>query len=174
MSKVLVVIGSARKGRVADKVTELVAASLADKGHEVTIADLKEVNLPFFDNERSPSDPEYVATDENVLAWGGMVAAADNVLFVTPEYNHNLSAIQKNAIDSLFVEWNNKPITIVSYGWSGGSLALAAVRELAPVIRADLKEETAQLFFTKDLQLDGSVIEGGEAIVKINTALTAL
>ena len=73
----------------------------------------------------------------------------------------------------MFVEWNEKPVAVVSYGWSGGSNALAAVRELAPVIKLDLKS-AAELYFMKDLQPDGLVIEGGEAVSKITTALDAI
>ena len=52
MSKILVVIGSARVGRVADTVSKYVQTELAAiENISVTIADLKEINLPFFDND---------------------------------------------------------------------------------------------------------------------------
>lgn len=174
MKKVLVVIGSARKGRVADKVTALVNSDLGTR-QNITIetVDLAELNLPFFDDEYAPSNPDYRINDERVQKWSDLVSGSDVVVLVTPEYNHNLSAIEKNAIDSLFVEWNDKPVIIVSYGWSGGSKALAAIRELAPVVKLDLKS-SAELYFMKDLQVDGSVIENSEAIDKITTALDSV
>ena len=52
MKKVLVVVGSARKGRVADKVAALASSDLsARKGIAVEIVDLAELGLPFFDDE---------------------------------------------------------------------------------------------------------------------------
>ena len=174
MKKVLVVVGSARKGRVADKVAALASSDLsARKGIAVEIVDLAELGLPFFDDEYPPSSPDYKIENDAVQEWSDLVNGSDAVVLVTPEYNHNLSAIEKNAIDSLFVEWNEKPVAVVSYGWSGGSNALAAVRELAPVIKLDLKS-AAELYFMKDLQPDGLVIEGGEAVSKITTALDAI
>src|SRR4051794_19934999 len=99
MSKILVVVGSARKGRVAEKVLEYIKADVAEREDvTLTVADLKELALPFFDNERIPMDPEYTITDPQVTVWSKMVREADSVLFITPEYNRTLSAIQKNAL----------------------------------------------------------------------------
>lgn len=174
MKKILVVIGSARKGRVADKVTALVNLDLETRQNiAVETIDLAELNLPFFDNENAPSNPDYKINDERVQKWSDLVSSSDVVVLVTPEYNHNLSGIEKNAIDSLFVEWNDKPVITISYGWSGGSKALAAIRELAPVVKLDLKS-SAELYFMKDLQVDGSVVEGSETVDKITTALDSI
>lgn len=174
MKKILVVIGSARKGRVADKVTALVNLDLETRQNiAVETIDLAELNLPFFDNEHAPSNPDYKINDERVQKWSDLVSSSDVVVLITPEYNHNLSGIEKNAIDSLFVEWNDKPVITISYGWSGGSKALAAIRELAPVVKLDLKS-SAELYFMKDLQVDGSVVEGSETVDKITTALDSI
>ncbi|MBC7564912.1 NAD(P)H-dependent oxidoreductase [Candidatus Saccharibacteria bacterium] len=157
MSHVLVVLGSARKGRVADKVLGYVQKELESReGVTVTVADLKKVNLPFFDNELSPASPDYVTTDEHVLAWSKLVNEADSVLFITPEYNHTLSAIQKNAFDSLHKEWAEKHIAIVAYGWSGGSRSIETLTDLIPHLGAVFMANPAQLTFMKDLNPDGS------------------
>ena len=169
MSNILVVIGSARKGRVADKVLEYVKSDLeARENIAYNVADLKEVNLPFFDNENSPTSPGYTITDPQVIAWSKMVQAADSVLFITPEYNHTLSAIQKNALDSLGPDWVEKPVTAVAYGWSGGSLAVLTLREVLENLKADHKHSMAQLGFMKDLNPDGSLLD--EANVKAQIA----
>lgn len=175
MKNILLVIGSARKGRVADTVLSHVQAELSGRQDiSATVVDLAELHLPFFENELAPSAPDYVTTDENVLAWGKTVSEADGVLFITPEYNHTLSAIQKNAIDSLFVEWNDKPVSAVAYGWSGGSLSVAALKELAPVIKIDLKEPIAQLAFMQDINPDGSIIEAEKVSKQIAQTIDAL
>ena len=171
MSKILIVIGSARTGRVADKVLSYVQDVIAERSDvEATVADLAVMNLPFFDNENSPLSPDYTITDPNVAAWSEMVQANDSVLFITPEYNHSVSAIQKNALDSLGADWANKPATAVAYGWSGGSLAVANLREILSNLKADVKIDMAQLAFMKDLNPDGSLLD--EANVKAQIVAT--
>ena len=172
MSNILVVIGSARKGRVADKVLEYVKADIAKReGVELTVADLAQVDLPFFENENAPSSPDYKIIDPKVQAWSDMVKAADSVLFITPEYNHTLSAIQKNAIDSLYAEWVEKPATAVAYGWSGGSLAVLTLREVLENVKADVKHAIAQLAFMKDLNPDGSLLDEASVASQIAAAI---
>jgi len=169
MSKILLVIGSARPGRVADKVLSYIQDDLATRSDvEATVADLAELNLPFFNNENAPISPEYVITDPQVAAWSELVKANDSVVFITPEYNHSLSALQKNAIDSLGADWAEKPMTAVAYGWSGGSLAVVNLREVLGNVKADTKQNIAQLAFMKDLNPDGSLLD--EANVKAQIA----
>ena len=170
MTKVLVVIGSARPGRVADKVLGYIQEDLINRdGLEVTVVDLAELNLPYFNNENSPLSPDYVITDPQVMAWSELVKQNDSVIFITPEYNHSLSAIQKNALDSLGAEWIEKPVTAVAYGWSGGSLAVLNLREVLKNLKTDTKQSIAQLVFMKDLNPDGSILD--EKSVKEQIAL---
>lgn len=172
MSNILIVIGSARPGRVADKVLSHIQEDLINRSDlEVTVADLAEVNLPFFNNENSPLSPDYVITDPQVAAWSERVKASDSVLFITPEYNHTLSAIQKNALDSLGAEWVGKPVTAVAYGWSGGSLAVLTLREVLKNLKADTKQGIAQLGFMKDLNPDGSILDEISVKEQIATAI---
>jgi NAD(P)H-dependent FMN reductase len=172
MTNVLLVVGSARKGRVADKVTELVKQELA-KRYDVTttVADLKELDLPFFDNEIIPSSPDYEPVDERVATWSELVAAADKVVFITPEYNHTLSAIQKNALDSLYKEWENKPVAAVAYGWVGGARAITTLKIVLGNLKADLKETVAELAFMKQIDTSGAVIDQPEVEHRINATL---
>ena len=172
MSKILVVVGSARPGRVADKVLGYIQEDLANRSDaEVTVADLAELNLPFFNNENAPMSPEYTITDPQVAAWSALVKANDSILFITPEYNHTLTGIQKNALDSLGAEWFEKPVTGVAYGWSGGSLAVLTLREVLENLKADTKHGIAQLAFMKDLNPDGSILDKASVKAQIATAI---
>jgi NAD(P)H-dependent FMN reductase len=175
MSKILVVIGSARPGRVADKVLGYIQEDLTNReGLEVTVADLAELNLPFFNNENSPLSPDYTITEPAVIAWSELVKANDSVLFITPEYNHALTAIQKNALDSLGADWAEKPVTAVAYGWSGGSLAIANLREVLGNLKTDTKDSFAQLAFMKDLNPDGSIIDAESVKAQITAAINEI
>lgn len=172
MSNLLVVIGSARVGRVADKILEYIKTDIEGRDDvTMTVADLAELNLPFYNNELPAMSPDHVQTDENVAVWSKLVSAADGVLFITPEYNHTLTAIEKNALDWLFNEWNDKPVTAVAYGWSGGSLAVATLREVLTNVKADIKQDMAQLGFMKDLNPDGSILDQANVSAQIKAAI---
>jgi NAD(P)H-dependent FMN reductase len=172
MSNLLVVIGSARTGRVADKVLEYIKADI--QGREdvtITVADLAELNLPFYNNELPAMSPDHVQTDKNVAVWSKLVSDADGVVLITPEYNRNLTAIQKNALDWLFTEWNDKPVTAVAYGWASGSHAIAALRAVLTNVKADVQQDMAQLGFMKDLNPDGTILDQGNVSAQIAAAI---
>jgi NAD(P)H-dependent FMN reductase len=172
MSNILVVIGSARTGRVADKVLDYINADIDTRDDvTATVVDLAALNLPFYNNEQPAMSPDRVQTDENVSTWSTLVAESDGVVFITPEYNHSLSAIQKNALDWLFFEWNDKPVTAVAYGWSGGSLAASALREVLTNVKADVKQDMAQLGFMSDLNPDGTLLDEPSVTTKIAAAI---
>jgi NAD(P)H-dependent FMN reductase len=129
----LIVIGSTRPGRIGASV----GAWFAERarrvgGFDVRIADLAELALPFLDEAAHPRLQRY--EHAHTRAWSAIVAAADAVAFVTPEYNHSFPAPLKNALDMLAVEWRGKPAGIVSYG--GVSAGLRAAAQLKPVLSA--------------------------------------
>ena len=69
------------------------------------------------------------------------IAAADAVLFVTPEYNRSIPGVLKNAIDwpsRPFGQsvWDGKPAAIVgaTAGQSGTAQAQAHLRSILPVL----------------------------------------
>lgn len=175
MSNILVVIGSARTGRVSGKTAEYVKSEIESRGDTAIIADLKEINLPFYAHELAPAQPEYTPTDENVIAWGKMVSEADGVVLITPEYNHTITAIEKNALDSLLPEWTDKPVTVVAHGWSGGTLAVQTLDEVLPHLKTKYDPNaTAKLAFMKDLNPDGSIIDETSVTAQISTALDSI
>ncbi len=172
MANVLVVTGSARADSVNSKVVEMVKRQIEAKGETAIVADIAAYDMPFFDAPMPPASPDFAPEHEGVKTWTKQVADADAVVFVTPEYNHNLSALQKNAIDWIGKEWEGKPIALVGYGWtSGGQLAHAAAREsLAVNLKAHVAETATNFFFMKDLHPDGVAID--EAAVNANIDAT--
>lgn len=173
VTDILVVVSSARPTRAANNVLESVNKSFEGRGDvNVTIADLKEIGLPFFNEAVVPASEEFHPQNEAVKAWTQMVADADGVLFLTPEYNHSLNAIQKNAIDWIYKEWTDKPVGIVGYGWSGGSQALKTARQVfdESQIKTVVLPTPALLRFMKEIKLDGSSID--EATVQTMVGVT--
>ena len=176
MTKILVVTGSVRPNSANEKVAPVVVDMLEKKGATVTIANLKELDLPFFDNPVPPSAEDFAPSDERVIKWTQMVADADGVVLVTPEYNHTMSPVQLNAIDWIYKEWQDKPVALVGYGWrSGASQSHATAREaLAVNLKAKVGDDQANLFFMKELHPDGSVADQTAVDAKIGAALDEL
>lgn len=137
MLNLKIIIGSTRPDRAADHVVPWIAG-LAKEHPAFTadILDLRDWPLPFFaetlQTVGNPRNPTY--SDPIVKRWNQRVAEGDAYLFITPEYNHSVPAVLKNAIDSVFASFafRNKPAAFV--GYSGGiSAGVRAVEHLAHI-----------------------------------------
>ena len=137
MSKVLVIVGSTRPGRAADLVMPwLIARARAHQGFDTEVADLRDWPLPIFAEHPGTigdiSDPTY--SEPIVQAWNKKVKQADAFIVVTPEYNHSIPAVLKNAIDTVWLSFGfrNKPVAAVGYSGSIGG-GIRAIEHLAHV-----------------------------------------
>ena len=137
MSKVLVIVGSTRPGRAADLVLPWVIARVhAHDGFDTEVADLRDWPLPIFAEHMGTigdiSDPTY--SEPIVQAWNKKVKQADAFIVVTPEYNHSVPAVLKNAIDTVWLSFGfrNKPVAAVGYSGSIGG-GIRAIEHLAHV-----------------------------------------
>jgi NAD(P)H-dependent FMN reductase len=137
MSKVLVIVGSTRPGRAADLVTPWVTSrARAHPGFDVEVADLRDWPLPIFAEHPGTigdiADPTY--SQPVVRAWNKKVKQADAFIVVTPEYNHSIPAVLKNAIDTVWLSFGfrNKPVAAVGYSGSIGA-GIRAIEHLAHV-----------------------------------------
>lgn len=138
MSKLQIIVGSTRPTRSADLVVPwIVAKASAHKEFDVEVVDLRDWPLPFFGEHMGTigdfSDPTY--SEPIVKAWNKKIQEGDAYIIVTPEYNHSLPGVLKNAIDSLFLSFafRNKPIAAVAYSGSIGA-GIRAVEHLAQVV----------------------------------------
>jgi NAD(P)H-dependent FMN reductase len=146
MTKLMIVVGSVRPGRVGLPIATWVReAAEAHGGFDIDFVDLLELGLPFMDEPNHPRLRQY--TQQHTLDWSARVDAADAFIFVTPEYNHSFSPALKNAIDFLSQEWWRKPLGFVSYGGvSGGSrgvIALEPVTAGVGLVRVGAEVELA-------------------------------
>jgi NAD(P)H-dependent FMN reductase len=135
MPMLAVIICSTRPGRIGLPIANWFSAIAAARDAlDVEVLDLKEVNLPLFDEPNHPMLADYV--HDHTKQWSTMVARADAFVFVTPEYNHSFNAATKNAIDYLHNEWQHKPVGFVSYGGvSGGTRAIQALKPICAALR---------------------------------------
>jgi NAD(P)H-dependent FMN reductase len=121
------ILGSTREGRFADRPTEWLM-NMVKLRTEATfeIVDLRDYPMPFFDEPRSPM--MVPPRNDVALRWGKKVAELDAFIFITPEYNHSIPAVLKNALDYAYGEFNRKPATFVSYGNAGGARGVEQLR----------------------------------------------
>lgn len=176
MTNILVVTGSVRPNSINQKIVPEVTKVIEEKNATPLVADLGELNMPFFDAPMPPTAPNFEAPHESVKQWTKLVADADGVIFVTPEYNHTLSPLQINAIDWIGKEWQSKPVGLVGYGFtSGAGQAHATAREaLAVNLKAKIGDQQTNLFIGKDLNMDGSIANAEQVHSKITQTVTEL
>ncbi len=126
--KLKIIIGSTRPGRKGPIVADwFLNIAKQHSDFEVELLDLKEIDLPFMDESQHPRFQKY--ENEHTKRWSKKIASADAFVMVTPEYNFGYPATLKNAMDFLFVEWNEKPVGFVSYGGvSGGTRAVQELK----------------------------------------------
>jgi NAD(P)H-dependent FMN reductase len=133
--KLMVIWGSSRTGRKGGVVTEWVKKRTAtDSRFELDFVDLREFNLPFYDEPVSPFSMAKAGTDythPEGKAWAERVGHAEGVIIVTPEYNHGPTGVLKNTLDWVGPEWKDKPVAFISYGGaSGGARAVEMLRSI--------------------------------------------
>jgi len=139
-----IIIGSTRPGRKGAKVAEWVHATAAAHapGVEFELVDLADYPLPHFDEPISPA--RQASQHAQALAWAATINGFDGFIFVTPEYNHSISGVLKNAIDYLYAEWTDKAAGIVSYGSVGGTRAAEHLRLILGEMQiADVRQQVA-------------------------------
>lgn len=132
---ILVFAGSIRTGSFSAKLAALAAKELAVAGAEVRLISLADYPLPIYnaDMEKDEGFPE------NARKLAQLFAKSQGVFVATPEYNHSLPPLLKNAID-----WSSRPkleaeyqhrgrvfgIGSTSNGMIGGARALIELRKV--------------------------------------------
>jgi chromate reductase len=108
--KIAIVVGSLRKDSINRRIARSLCAFASDR-LECEIVEIGDLPLYNQDSDANPP-PEYVRFRERI-------AAADGILFCTPEYNRGIPGVLKNAIDAGSrpygqSAWDKKPAAIVS------------------------------------------------------------
>lgn len=96
MVRILGMAGSLREGSY-NRALLRAAVEAAPEGMTIETFDLRQV--PLYDG-----DVEAAGDPPGVAALKGAIRAADGVLFATPEYNHGVPGVMKNAVD-----WASRP-----------------------------------------------------------------
>lgn len=171
MTKLGIILSSARPNRVGEKVARWVAASASDQ-FEIDLIDLREVALPSFDEPSSPKSGADKTTDHG-RTWGERIGALDAVVILTPQYNGAYPGALKNAVDFLYAEWSELPTILVGYGWGSAGEVLPMLETLMTRVGADVVSSIG-LGFREDLSVEGELFVAEEKTATLHEQLTAI
>ncbi len=129
--KLKIILGSTREGRFSEMAGAwIVEQTKKHAEFDAELLDLRDFEMPFFDQAATPSSKTEPYTNPAVIRWTQKIAEADAFVLVTPEYNHSTSGVLKNAMDWVFPEWNKKAVGFVAYGTVGGARAVEHLRNV--------------------------------------------
>jgi len=173
MTRIGIILGSTRPGRHAHNVGAWVHELASQRTDaEFEIIDLADHPLPFLEEAVPPSFGRY--QNEHTQQWAEVIKGFDGFIIVTPEYNHSLPAVLKNALDYLFAEWNNKAVAFVSYGAHGGVRAAEHLRTMAgELMMADVRSQVT-LTFANDFQNHRDLVPSEWAVRSVEPMLDQL
>jgi NAD(P)H-dependent FMN reductase len=135
--KLQVIIGTTRPNRTTPRLAKWIANEAKNApGIEAEIVDLTDYPMPFLDEPISPRFNPNREPSAQVQKWIGKISEGEAYIFVTPEYNHSIPGVLKNAIDYLTFEMAKKPATVASHGTVGGARAAMHLKEILSESRA--------------------------------------
>lgn len=140
--RVALLVSTTRHARVGRQLADAMLPLLQQlSGVDATLVDLAEVALPWLDEPRPPSGGDYQL--ESTRRWAQTVSSWDAVVVLSAQYNGGYPAPLKNAIDTVYAEWADKPTLIVTYGGHrshGGTSAGEQLRTVFQVTRQRVVE----------------------------------
>lgn len=123
MTKLLFFAGSTRRESLNHKLAQKAAKLAQDKGAEVTVINLKDFQLPFYDGDLEAAE----GLPENAIKLKKLFIEHDGFYIASPEYNSSFSALLKNALD-----WISRPHEKEEPPLSAFSGKIAAIGSIAP------------------------------------------
>lgn len=163
---IALIYGSAREGRFCDTVANWAVAG-------ITARDEFELDLV---------DPSALRQEKgrinsaDLLALKRRLGSADAFIVVTPEYNHSYPAVLKLLIDSVYQEWQAKPVGFISYGGiSGGLRAVEQLRLVfAELHTVTLRDSVSFTNAWEQFDADGQLHQPERAQKALSNLLTRL
>lgn len=139
--ELLAFAGSTRTDSFNKKLVRLAADYAREAGAEVTLVDLRDFPMPFYDGDLEATQ----GLPENARALKALMIAHDGFLLSCPEYNSSISAVLKNTLDWISRAQPDEPpmpafrgkvagLLAASPGNLGGVRGLFAVRQILTVL----------------------------------------
>lgn len=159
--KLAVILGSTRAARQTLKQAHWVVNTAKQiEGVEVGLLDLQDYPMPFFAEPISPRYNPNREIDPTAKKWLEKLAAADAYVFVSPEYNHSIPGVLKNAFDYLDWQLVHKPAAIVTHGTVGGARAAMHLKEIISEAKAvPIPESVAFHGVSEGINEEGNISE---------------
>ena len=120
-----VILGTTRQGRASENVARFVFGELSGRDHvETELIDIRDLRLTTEDAGEAIKDAQFSA----------LIARADGLVIVVPEYNHGYPGMLKHVLDTNLKEYVHKAVGLcgVSAGGFGGT---RVIENLLPVMR---------------------------------------
>ena len=147
--KTAIIVGSNRR----ESINRKLAQALAKLGSDTFDYKFVQIDdLPIYNQDNEGNLPA------SVVRFKSEIAAADGVLFVTPEHSRSIPAVLKNAID-----WGARP-----WGKNSWTGKVAAVTGTSP---GAISTALAQQHLRQILSAQGVVLLGGEAYLQFKPTL---
>jgi NAD(P)H-dependent FMN reductase len=135
--KILAFAGSTRTGSFNKKLIRAAAAAAERAGAEVSLLDLRELNLPLYDGDLEERD----GIPEGAKKLKALMKSHHGLLLACPEYNSSISGVLKNALDwasrelegeKYLESFEGKVAALLSAspGSGGGARGLVTVRSI--------------------------------------------
>jgi NAD(P)H-dependent FMN reductase len=165
--KLAVIIGATRQGRKTEQQAKWVFnTAKQSEDVEVELVDLRDYPMPFFDEAISPRYNPDRKIDPAVAPWLKKLEEFDAYVFVTPEYNHSITGVLKNALDYVTWEFVHKPAAVISHGANGGARAMTDLKEILSESRAVLVPSASSVAMTgmsETIDESGNISEAAKA-----------
>jgi NAD(P)H-dependent FMN reductase len=182
--RIAIFAGTVREGRNSIKIAEWATSVLnstvsAEAGVTFEVLDLHEQKLGKFTSATPPRMHEGEYEEAELADWSATVGGFDGFIFATGEYNGSVPGVMKNAVDSLFVEWTEKPVGFIGWGSSGAASALEHWHTVVTFlgmkyVGEDVKLNFADVFpdftFTPGEEQEKAVTALGQAVAEAVTA----
>jgi NAD(P)H-dependent FMN reductase len=168
--RIPVVVGSVRAGRRSHRAAKLIAEQINAAGHHASVLDLKELALPWNDDEESNHAHVGLTHLRHVLQ------TSEASVWLTPEYNHGYTAAIKAALDLLDQELRRKPVVVcgLSSGQMGGVRAVEQLKLVMIEMQAVPLRESVYFSNAGELFDDDGRAPHSRVIERIDAALAEL
>lgn len=143
--------GTVREGRNSIRIAEWAKKTLDAAGIDATfeIIDLAAQDLGKFTSATPPRMHQGAYEEPELAAWSEKIGGFDGFLFATGEYNGSVPGVMKNAVDSLFVEWTEKPVGFIGWGSTGAASAIDHWHTVVTFLGMKLVGEDVKLPFAE-------------------------
>lgn len=165
--KLAVIVGSTRENRQSIKQAKWVAGvARQNEDVQVELIDLADYPMPFFSEPMSPRYNQNRQIDPGAQKWLHKLEGFDAYVFVTPEYNHSVPGVLKNALDYVTWEIQRKPAAVVAHGSAGGARAEVHLKEILSESKAVVIPSYTPLMMagmSEQIDDNGNLTDAGKA-----------